>query len=53
MTNRTDTQANPAHTRTAQTWRNHIQACVQRLAAALLRAEAHIMENFRVPPGGG
>lgn len=53
MTDRTDTPAKPAHTLTTQTWRERIQAWVQRLAAALLRAEAHIMENFRVPPGGG
>lgn len=30
-----------------------IQTGWERATAALLRAEARIMENFRVPPGGG
>jgi len=53
MTDDTRTQANPGYATAAQQLRGRIQAWMQRLGAALLRAEAHIMENFRVPPGGG
>lgn len=53
MTDDTSTHASAGHASTAQRIRRHIQAWMQRLAAALLRAEAHIMENFRMPPGGG
>ncbi|MCA0212203.1 MAG: hypothetical protein LCH79_03400 [Proteobacteria bacterium] len=53
MTDPTNTKASPGQPAATQTWRDHMQAWMQRLHAALLRAEAHIMENFRVPPGGG
>jgi hypothetical protein len=53
MTDDTSTQASPGDPTAVQRLRGCIQAWIQRLAAALLRAEAHIMENFRMPPGGG
>jgi len=34
-------------------FKNHLRAWLARAAAALARAEKHIAENFRAPPGGG
>lgn len=53
MTDHTSTQPGTGYPTAAQRLRGRIQAWIQRLAAALLRAEAHIMDNFRMPPGGG
>lgn len=38
---------------TPSSFTNRLRAWLARAAAALARAEKHIADNFRVPPGGG
>ena len=53
MTDDTTTPAPPRYAAAMRWLKKRIQAWMERAGAAMVRAEVRIMENFRVPPGGG
>ena len=43
----------PAMTHETSSFKNRLRAWLARAAAALARAQQHVADNIRVPPGGG
>lgn len=43
----------PAMTHETSSSKNRLRAWLARAAAALARAQQHVADNIRVPPGGG